>query len=190
MSSRSVMERSTAYIRTAFREGDVVAAACVVRWLLEDTHDKLAAQLGLLVTPLSGSYRCPGPSQAVLKLIWVIVIYNRVVDACIPRKNGTGASKKTCRRNSPWYSLKFSSTTTPPSLRSALLPPLLRLRQQPWSRLVASRMPPWTVHDHFDEFIKLAAFLIEMEKWRKQVMVRRKAISPTRGVGATRGLQI
>lgn len=39
-------------------------------------------------------------------------------------------------------------------------------------------MPPWTVHDHSDEFIKLAAFLIEMEQWRKQKWWREeKAIS-------------
>lgn len=43
-------------------------------------------------------------------------------------------------------------------------------------------MPPWTVHDHFDEFIKLAAFLIEMEQWRKQEWWREeKAISTTGG---------
>lgn len=34
--------------------------------------------------------------------------------------------------------------------------------------LLPPRTPPWTVHDHFDEFIKLAAFLIEMGQWRKQ----------------------
>lgn len=47
----------------------------------------------------------------------------------------------------------FLSSVCSNSQRLALLPPC---------------MPPWTVHDHFDEFIKLAAFLIEMEQWRKQ----------------------
>lgn len=51
MSSRSVMERNTAYICTGFREEDVAGATCVVWWLVEDSkdkHDKLAVQLGLL----------------------------------------------------------------------------------------------------------------------------------------------
>lgn len=34
--------------------------------------------------------------------------------------------------------------------------------------LLPLRMPPWTVHDHSDENIKLAAFVIEMEQWRTQ----------------------
>lgn len=51
MSSRAVVERNTAYICTRFRKEDVVGAACVVWWLVEDSkdkHDKLAVQLGLL----------------------------------------------------------------------------------------------------------------------------------------------
>lgn len=74
MSSRSVMERNTAYICTGFQEGDVVGATCVVWWLVgdsKDKHDKLGAQLGRL----GHCYRCcPGQSQTVLKLICVTVI--------------------------------------------------------------------------------------------------------------------
>ncbi len=58
MSSRSVTERNTAYICTGFREEDVVAAACVVWWLMEDSkdkHDKVAVQLGLLGRPFLGA---------------------------------------------------------------------------------------------------------------------------------------
>ena len=60
--------------------------------------------------------------------------------------------------------LSFSlSSVCSNSHRLALLPPC---------------MPPRTVHDHPDEFIKLAAFLIEMEQWRKQEGWREeKAIS-------------
>lgn len=58
MSSRSVMERNTAYICAGFQEGDVAAAACAVWCLVEDSkdkHDKLAVQLELLVRCFLGA---------------------------------------------------------------------------------------------------------------------------------------
>lgn len=86
------------------------------------------------------------------------------------------------RRNSPWYSLKFSSTATPPSLCSSIPPALflsfLHLFQQPSSRLVAclhaSLDCPWSFW-----WIHKTSCILDwdgaVEKTR--VMERRKAIS-------------
>lgn len=69
--------------------------------------------------------------------------YSRWVHPRKKKKKEREQGKKMWRRNSPWYSLKFSSTSTPPSLCSSfpslsLFFPFLRLFQQPTSRLVAS----------------------------------------------------
>lgn len=92
------------------------------------------------------------------------------------------------RRNSPWYSLKFSSTATPTPTTTPLT---LLLFPLPLSfslssvcsdchrlALLPPCMPPWIVHDHFWWIHKTCCILDwdgAVEKTR--VMEKRKAIS-------------
>lgn len=112
---------------------------CAVWWLEEDgedKHDKLAVQLGLSGRCFRGASPialfCDTPlSRPEPECVKAHLCGSDLEPCsrcgCIPGKEGKKREqeeKKKVKRNSPWYSLKFSSTATPPSLRSSSLPSL------------------------------------------------------------------
>lgn len=198
MSSRSVMERNTVYICTCFRKEDVVRTTCVVWWLVEDSkdkHDKLAVPLGLLGL----SSWCIADSS----ILWHTAIEAKarmckthLCDIDLehwgrwvhPRKKRMEREQeKMWWRNSPWYSLKFSTTVTPPT---QIYPPSLFLfllhPSVPTANVLPCCLPiccldcPWSFW-----WIHKTSCILDWDGavGKTSMMARRKVISTSWGKG-------